>query len=94
MSDTRPRVPRLILGLWGFFLAVIVAVRYVMDVEVGIMNGITLAVLFFLALRSPSCGSFFFPGGRGRSATAREARSSSVGSRSQRSTSSPDSVAT
>ncbi len=50
MSDTRPRVPRLILGLWGFFLAVIVAVRYVMDVEVGIMNGITLAVLFFLAL--------------------------------------------
>lgn len=48
MSATRPRVPKPIWSFWSLALAVIVVVRYILDVEVGIMNAITLGLLLFL----------------------------------------------
>ena len=50
MSATRPRVPKPMWGFWSLALAVIVVVRYVLDVEVGIMNAITMGLLLVLVV--------------------------------------------
>lgn len=62
MSATRPRVPRLLWGFWSLALAVIVVVRYVLDIEVGIMNGITMGLLVVLVIPATFVWFVFFSG--------------------------------
>ncbi len=51
MSATPRRIPQLMWGLWVLALVAIVVVRYVIDVgDRGMMNGISLGVLFVLVM--------------------------------------------